>query len=299
MSNRRINIAALDLSFARAATVLARRPERGPVTVVLVGGGGTGSYMAMHTGRLLVALTERGTPARAVLFDHDRVEPKNVGRQLFCRAEVGRDKAAALAFRYGAAWGLDFSARAERFKASSLKRDQDELVVLVGCVDNAAARREMAHALTTNMPGRAPDVWWLDCGNHADAGQVLLGSAVTHEQMRGAFTSASLCSALPAPSVQSPELLVPTKAERAAKRMSCAELAAANLQSLNVNARVAAEASDMLTRLLLTRDLKRFACELNLVAGSMRSTYVTPEEVARVADTTTAHLMSKSREKAV
>ena len=38
----------------------------------------------------------------------------------------------------------------------------------------------------------------------------------------------------------------------------------------------------MLTRLLVTRNLKRFACDLNLAAGSMRSTYATPEEVARV-----------------
>jgi hypothetical protein len=61
--------------------------------------------------------------------------------------------------------------------------------------------------------------------------------------------------------------------------MSCAELAAANLQSLNVNATVATTAANMLTRLLLTRDLKHFACELNLAAGSMRSTYATVEAV--------------------
>ena len=53
-----------------------------------------------------------------------------------------------------------------------------------------------------------------------------------------------------------------------------------NLQSLNINARVAAEAADMLTRLLLTNSLKRYACELNLAAGVVRSKYITRENLA-------------------
>jgi PRTRC genetic system ThiF family protein len=272
---------AINLSYVRAATVLARQPAHGRVTLFLVGCGGTGSYMALHLGRLLVALGDRGVRARAVFYDHDHVEPKNVGRQLFSVAEVGRNKAETLALRYGTAWGLDVTARAERFKSPVLKSHDDELFVLVGCVDNAAGRREMAELLRFNPHGRPPDVWWLDCGNNADSGQVLLGSAVRREQMAGAF-SGGMCAALPAPSVQRPELLVATKDERAPRRMSCAELAAANLQSLNVNAAVATAAANMLTQLLLTRDLKFFATELNLKSGVARSTYATPEAVDAV-----------------
>ena len=40
--------------------------------------------------------------------------------------------------------------------------------------------------------------------------------------------------------------------------------------------------ADFLTRLIVTKDLKRFACEVNIAAGSTRSYYVTPDEVARV-----------------
>lgn len=273
---------SIDLSYVRAATILARQPEHAYTTVVLVGGGGTGSYVAQHLSRLLVALGERGARARAVIFDHDHVEPKNVGRQLFSVAEVGRNKAETLAMRYGSAWGLDITARPERFTAAALQRDVDELVILVGCVDNAAARQEMARCLATNSEHTAPGIWWLDCGNNSDSGQVLLGSAARREQMKGAF-DAGLCSRLPSPAAQRPELLVPTKEERSSKRMSCAELAAANLQSLNINAAVGCMAANMLTRLLLTRDLKSFACELNLAAGSMRSTYATPEAVEAAA----------------
>lgn len=273
----------LDLSHLRAATILARQPERGMITIYLVGCGGTGSYMAQHLGRILAALTDRNQRARAFLIDHDHVEAKNVGRQLFCRAELGRNKAETLALRYGSAWGLDMTAIPQRFKTEMVKHHDDDLHVLVGSVDNAAARKEIANTLALNRDSCAPDVWWLDCGNHEEAGQVLLGTAIAPGQMKGAFPAPEICRALPSPSVQCPELLVPRPEEtaRAARKMSCAELAALNLQSLNINARIASEASDMLTRLLVTRNLKRFRCELNLAAGSMKSTYATSEEVKR------------------
>jgi hypothetical protein len=82
--------------------------------------------------------------------------------------------------------------------------------------------------------------------------------------------------------MQSPGLLEPQPEELAESGMSCAAMAAANLQSLNINARIAAEGADMITRLLVTKDLKRFACEVNLAAGTVVSKYVTPEEVAGV-----------------
>jgi hypothetical protein len=66
--------------------------------------------------------------------------------------------------------------------------------------------------------------------------------------------------------------------------MSCAEMAAANLQSLNINAAIAVQVADMMTRLLLTHNLKRFACGVNVAAGSVKSSYVTPADVARAID---------------
>lgn len=273
----------LDLGYLNAATVLAKKPEASPITIYLVGCGGTGSFMALHIGRLLRTLGDGGQKARAVFIDHDRVELKNIGRQLFCDAELNQNKAQALAFRYGAAWGNEITAIPSRFQASivthSEQRADDALHVIVGCVDNAAARREIARALAWNKPKRPPSVWWLDCGNHSDAGQVLLGTATNKRQLAGAFPSATICQSLPAPSLQRPEIFKPRPEETNGHRLSCAELAAANLQSQNINSRIAAEASDFLTRLLVTRDLKRFACELNLAAGSMRSSYATPNTV--------------------
>jgi PRTRC genetic system ThiF family protein len=273
--------AAFDLSYTRAASVLARISDREALTLVLVGCGGTGSYMAMHLGRVMKALSERGQPVNAMFIDPDYVEPKNIGRQLFCEAETGLPKAQCLALRYGSAWGLDIEGHVTRFDSKMLKQASRGLCVIVGCVDNAAGRKEMSKVLTRNQVGRPAVYWWLDCGNHEDSGQVILGSAAKAEDLKGCFQSARICQALPSPALVSPELLKAKRVETAAAKMSCAELTAANLQSLNINAAIAVQAADMLTRLLVTRDLKRYQCAVNLASGSVKSYYVTPEEIAR------------------
>jgi hypothetical protein len=213
---------------------------------------------------------------------------------------VGQPKAIALARRYSQAWGLNTMAYVEEFHERFILPDMD-LLVLVGCVDNAAGRGALHEALRQN-PDRLgprgdtlPARWWLDCGNLKDTGRVLLGSAYHVEMMRGAFITPESkgqtaevgkwqghCLALPSPALQSPGLLIPEKPATAPEReMSCAERQIANMQSLNINAKIAAEAIDMLTRLLLTDDLKRYQCAVNMASGSTKSQYCTPANVAR------------------
>jgi tRNA A37 threonylcarbamoyladenosine dehydratase len=116
-------------------------------TIVLVGCGGTGSFLAGALCRLLI-----GRDARVYLVDLDRVEPHNVGRQAFERREVGRFKAevlaARLARRYGRAIGYavapyDGGTHAGIFADGT----PSALTLLVGAVDNAAARRALAATL--------------------------------------------------------------------------------------------------------------------------------------------------------
>ncbi len=51
-------------------------------------------------------------------------------------------------------------------------------------------------------------------------------------------------------------------------------------QSLNVNQRVAVEMAEMLTELLLTQTLKRFATYFDLESGASRSLYNTLEAIS-------------------
>lgn len=271
---------ALNLDYLNAATVVARDTKL--IQIILVGCGGIGAYMAQHIGRIMRVLYDDKRGVNFTLVDPDIVEEKNLGRQLFCEAEIGQPKAVALARRYGGAWGLNTMAFVGEFTDNLLVGA--ELTILVGCVDNAAARKVLHETLQHNpeRPNRKllPRVWWLDCGNLKDTGRVMLGSAHSPREMAGAITGKQ-CISLPSPALQYPSLLIPQREEIEGTEMSCAEMAAANLQSLNINAAIAVQASDFLTRLLITNDLRRYQCAVNMASGSSKSFYVTPEMLAR------------------
>jgi PRTRC genetic system ThiF family protein len=244
------------------------------VAVILAGCGGTGSFLALHLARLAYHARElHGLRLQLLFVDPDTVESKNLGRQNFCAAEVGEPKAWALMRRYNAAFGLDAQMRHGPFDAAALEpyaRDRDWFTLVAGCVDNAAARCEI-HSAVADCLGR---VWWLDCGNHENAGQVVIGND-THI-VKPDIAPLGFCQALPAPSVVHPELLeAPARPVPDAAGPSCAELALADVQSLMVNQAVAGWAATYLAQLLLSHDLDVYATYFDLVAGSARSLPIT------------------------
>ena len=265
---------SIDLSYVNARRLLL--PASDTITLALVGCGGTGSWLAPTVARVARLLVETQRRKVEVYFiDPDRVEAKNVYRQNFCDAEVGRLKADTLALRYGAAWGLEIRAVPEKFSPKLSLRSS--LLVLIGCVDNAAARREMAKAvgetpLRARRSGEAR-AWWLDCGNHKAAGQVLLGCGAKRPD--DPFELPGLCSWLPMPTEQHPELLEDeVEAGPDLAGMSCAEMAMQDSQGLMVNQATAAQAGDYLVRGLLTNDLRKQATYLDLASGTVRSKYI-------------------------
>lgn len=273
---------AFDLSYYHAVPLVLRQHDQ--LILCLTGCGGSGSWLAPHVARLSRVLRDGGRATQVLFVDPDAVEERNIARQHFCYAEVGQPKAAALAARYNAALGLDIQAMVARFEPMMLEQAShwNALTILIGCVDNAAARQSLAQILHNNR-GIAPGVWWLDCGNARENGQVLLGSALTAIDLREAFPVPTLCATLPAPSLQAPRLLEPQPDEVGMQTLSCAELTARDAQSLAVNQTVAAFATDYLVRVLLSHDLRRFATYFDLASGSARSLYITPEEVAATA----------------
>src|SRR3981081_3327534 len=72
-------------------------PGAQAATIVLVGCGGTGGFVAESLCRLLI-----GRNAALYLVDPDRVEAVNVARQAFDVGDVGRFKAEVLADRLSA-----------------------------------------------------------------------------------------------------------------------------------------------------------------------------------------------------
>src|SRR5712692_1468505 len=86
------------------APVQPGRSRRGELeaTIVLVGCGGTGGFVAEAASRLLL-----GRRAAFFLVDPDRVEPVNTSRQAFDRSDVGRFKAQVLAERLTRRFGRE------------------------------------------------------------------------------------------------------------------------------------------------------------------------------------------------
>lgn len=302
----------LDLSFLNAKIVLP--VDYKSVDFWLVGAGGTGSFMAMNLARLVFELKTFGKNARIIIVDPDRVEQGNIPRSNFCFAEIGLNKAETLAGRLSRAWGIEVGFVKEGFRPALLQSKNDDwdvqssnsnkLTILVGCVDNHLARQQMHETLKCfnekNYERAFPRLWWIDGGNGRDTGQVLIGNRLDKKEICESAQKSPILSFLPAPSLQHPDLL--SEGERKVRShqlqtndaMTCAERIRLGEQSLNVNQRVAVEMSEILSELLLTQSLKRFATYFDLESGASRSIYNTPEAISSL---TTSEAKRKLKKK--
>jgi PRTRC genetic system ThiF family protein len=200
-----------------------------------------------------------------VFVDPDRVEEKNIGRQNFCPAEVGEYKAFSLARRFSLAFGLRIQALCGRLGEVRMEAPAGARRFFAGCVDTAEARREIAKRA---QYGHWRSDWWLDGGNHEYSGQVYIGS-----RQHTAINLMGLCTDLPRPDVQAPDLLEDPEPISSVDEtgLSCAELAAVDAQSLMINQAIAGWMAVYLSRMLITHDLDIMATYVDLVSGSVRS----------------------------
>jgi len=267
------------------------------VNLIVVGAGGTGGYLLQSLARLLVHL---GKPEAITVtaLDGDHVEEKNVGRQLFSYAEIGRNKAETLVRRFNLAFGLHIAsiphmATYDLLHALcySTRRDNHANIV-IGCVDSTTARR-IIHMVTTAP--QSYKTYWLDCGNSDQSGQVLFGNART-VQLHGSLSN-DLCLALPLPSVLYPELIetndVPVVP--VAPAANCAADLVQNRQGLNVNQQIATIAAQYIHNLLIDRRLERYQTTVDLASMDMQSLAITPTNVARSIEVDVEFLTAKGR----
>jgi PRTRC genetic system ThiF family protein len=256
-------------------------------TIVLAGGGGTGGFLAEAACRLLL-----GRTAQLYLVDPDRVEPHNVARQAFDRADIGRFKAQVLAERFARRYGREVRYAVlpydRELHGQVFRTSPSQLNLVIGCVDNAAARRAIAATLDGqpwigSYPRAVPAVWWLDCGNGTNAGQVLLGNATRLEGLRGAFrTHESVCRALPAPSLQRPDLLDAPPEALPTPTVDCAQAVARGDQGPTINQVVAALAASYVEK-LLAGTCSWMASYFDMDDGTLRCVPAEPKTVSDIA----------------
>ena len=152
-----------------------------PVTVNLIGAGGTGGQVLTALARMNHALNALGHAGLFVrVFDDDRVDAANLGRQLFTTAELGQYKSVALINRVNRFFGTNWKAETLRYgKDLMTDRYLVSATITISCVDTVAARYEIADvlmSLTETYHGRNHVQYWMDFGNSRSSGQVILST---------------------------------------------------------------------------------------------------------------------------
>lgn len=147
---------------------------RGPVRVLLIGCGGTGSEVLDGLARMHFAMTALGHPGGLVVtaVDGDTVSASNIGRQRFSASDVGQNKAHVLVHRYNLFFGLNWAANDRYLDASRIGEIDNRYDLLVTCVDRASVRAEIGRLARRDIRN---DILWLDFGNGSTRAQVVLG----------------------------------------------------------------------------------------------------------------------------
>ena len=159
-----------------------------PITVNLIGAGGTGSQMLTALARMSHALTELNHAGFSVrLWDDDEITRANLGRQLFAESELGLKKSVALINRTNRFFGTNWKAETVKFERNHLKNlpENASANIFISCVDSVKSRFEIAEilkSLSNSCYYSDRSRYWLDFGNSQFSGQVLLSTIGTVRQ---------------------------------------------------------------------------------------------------------------------
>jgi len=210
--------------------------------VMIVGCGGIGSYVAPNIVRMISNHTSSRMRATKIIFaDPDIVEQKNITRQNFSNADVGKNKAQALADRYSAVFGVPIYAHKEKVAAASIRNIagyEFNRVIVIDCVDNVAFRYQLNQHLV-NTQNDYHLFCWLSVGNTETDGQIVLYDP-SSQLRKTPFTEF--------PHVFNTEAFESEKLQE--ERRNCGENVVSNPQSLAINIMGATLVSNMMYELV-------------------------------------------------
>ena len=153
---------------------------RHPVTVFVIGAGGTGSQVITNLARMSMALQALGHPGLHVtVFDPDTVSQANIGRQLFSETELGLNKAVSLVTRINRFFGYAWTAEPQCFPSRNYSENNTANIIIT-CTDNIRSRLTLWKFLKKvrkeNSSDHSDPIYWMDFGNAQTTGQVLVGN---------------------------------------------------------------------------------------------------------------------------
>ena len=153
-----------------------------PVSVIVIGAGGTGSQVITSLARMDRALQALGHPGLYVtVYDPDAVSESNIGRQLFSEPEIGLNKAVALVTRINRFFGTAWAAEPRRYPVPETGKRKNRMAnIIITCTDNVRSRLMLWRFLkpfrdSVHINESTP-IYWMDFGNARTTGQVLVGT---------------------------------------------------------------------------------------------------------------------------
>lgn len=154
-----------------------------PITVFIVGSGGTGSQVITNLALMNMALQALGHPGLHItVFDPDIVNEANIGRQLFSESELGQNKAVALVTRINRFFGYTWIAEGCHYPLRRKENQENSPLanIIITCTDNIRSRLDLWKFLKnyreTNVNNEKTPIYWMDFGNAQTTGQVLIGN---------------------------------------------------------------------------------------------------------------------------
>ena len=238
-----------------------------PISILLIGAGGNGSLLLGHLARIHTALVRsRIHPPglHVTVIDDDLVSEANLGRQAFSPADLGQPKATVLVSRINLFYGTQWEALFGRFNTTTFGIVEARSIV-ISCVDTIKSRLSVASVL------RKCRVYWMDLGNTATTGQVVLGES------EGYFKK-GFDGTYPERKHRLPHLfdLYPTmrRMKDRATEPSCSLIEALAKQDLFINSTLANFAGQLLWQLFRHGGLNHQGAFVNLTTGRVVPIYV-------------------------
>jgi len=146
-----------------------------PVSVSLIGVGGTGSQMLSALARIDISLRKLNFPGLSIIiYDNDKITNNNVGRQMFSKFDIGEYKANVLVDRCNRFFDTEYYSIKKRFPY----KDVDTTNIVISCVDNVKTRKSILRHFKkiTEGSSQIKPYYWMDFGNTRKTGQVVLGT---------------------------------------------------------------------------------------------------------------------------
>jgi PRTRC genetic system ThiF family protein len=198
------------------------------------------------------------------VYDPDVVSKTNVGRQAFYPSDIGLSKAEILVHRCNMLMQTSWTAHKEKITGNTRLPRTD---IVIGCVDNRAARKAILASIEKNYDS----TYYLDFGNRAHDGQVILGQIAS--RVGGAGQDEVL---LPHVANLFPEI-VDASLDDKDDTPSCSLAEALEKQSLFINDTVANAGMNLLWELFRYGQISYHGIFINNKTGRVNPLAIDPE----------------------